>query len=67
MFGLKQKMKSICRQNFNYFSTVSGVCFYIKSSYGNFTVAVRNCYRKDHKDHINVGGVLNWAEGNIHL
>lgn len=25
-----------------------------------------NCYCKDHKDHINVGGFLNWAERSIH-
>lgn len=59
--------KSICRQNFNYVSPVSGVCFYIKGLYGYFTVAVGNRYHKDHKDHINVGGVLHWAEGNIHI
>lgn len=58
-------MKSICRKKFNYVWTVSGVCFffYINGSYGNFTAAVGNRYHKDHKDHINVGGVLHRAEG----
>lgn len=56
VFGLKQKMQSFCGQNFNYVSTVSGVCFFnIKSSYGNFSVTAGNCYSKDHKDR-NVGG-----------
>lgn len=56
VFGLKQKMQSFCGQNFNYVSTVSGVCFFnIKSSDGNFSVTAGNCYSKDHKDR-NVGG-----------